>query len=241
MIELNQYHSSEYNQNYYICFLQANSEIAAHDWVKLPQYNPKYTVRSLSLIVHRPYICWDTWEVKQMGEFFLNDETYKNNHTFFLHNSRIWSSKLGSFLPQRANYLAFLARNSLSESTDIVKSSRFNYFNCHLLLITKTLDLSLLIQSLFILYKLDMLQTCKNVTHARNSDVNIDRALLISLFLLASNLVLPWIGIYRLVNYQRLHIAGIDALLYYLCLLILCDFFHRVGTWALGGGNRHWL
>ena len=32
MIELNQYHASEYNQNYYIWFLQRNSEFAAHDW-----------------------------------------------------------------------------------------------------------------------------------------------------------------------------------------------------------------
>ena len=43
-------------------------------------YNPKQTVYSESVIVHKSYICW---ELKQMGEFFLNDEKYENEYTFF--------------------------------------------------------------------------------------------------------------------------------------------------------------
>ena len=42
MIELNQYHASEYDQTYYISFLQATSECDAHDWGKLlPAVQPQ--------------------------------------------------------------------------------------------------------------------------------------------------------------------------------------------------------
>ena len=58
--------------------------------------------------------------------YFLNDETYENNDILFLHNSRILSSQLRSFLTQRPKYLACLARYSLSESTEIVKSYKSN-------------------------------------------------------------------------------------------------------------------
>ena len=84
----------------------------------------------------------------------------------FLHNSRIGSSQFRSFLTQRPKYLAYQARNSLSESTEIVKSSKFNYFNCHLLSITMTVYLFLLIHSLFILYRLSI-QTCNR--HSNSS------------------------------------------------------------------------
>ena len=80
-----------------------------------------------------------------MGEF-LNDETYENNIFFYT------ILEYDRFLPK---YRACLARNSLSESTEIVKSSNFNDFN--LLPITMTLDFILLIHSLFKLYQLDML------------------------------------------------------------------------------------
>ena len=78
-----------------------------------------------------------------MGEFFLNDETYENdndNNTFFYIILEYDMSQLRSFLTQRPKYLACLARNSLSESIEIVKSSKFNDFNCHLLPITMTLS-----------------------------------------------------------------------------------------------------
>ena len=48
--------------------------------VNLCSTTPNRQSVSLSLIVHGPYIFW---EVKQMGAFFLNDETYENNYTFF--------------------------------------------------------------------------------------------------------------------------------------------------------------
>ena len=53
--------------------------------------------------------------------------------------------------------MACLARYSLSESTEIVKSSKFKDFNWHLFPITMTLDFLSLIHTLFILYQLDML------------------------------------------------------------------------------------
>ena len=55
------------------------------------------------------------------------------------------------FLTQGPKYLACLARNSLSVSSAIVKSSNFNDVNWHLLPITMTSDFLLLIHSLFLL------------------------------------------------------------------------------------------
>ena len=94
-----------------------------------------------------------------MGEFFLNDETYENNNTFFYIENYLenYRPNLDRFFTQRPKYLACLSRSSLSESTEIVKPSKFNDFNCHLLPITMALDFFLLIHSLFILYQLDML------------------------------------------------------------------------------------
>ena len=100
MIQLNQYHASEYNQSYYIWFLQANSGFVVHDWGWLLLYNPKWTVHSLSLIVHRSYKCW---EVKQMEEFFLNDETYENDNTFFYIILEYDRPNLDLFLPRGPN------------------------------------------------------------------------------------------------------------------------------------------
>ena len=100
---------------------------------------------------------------KADGRIFLKWRNIWKYVYIFLHNYRMWASQLRSFLIQRPKCdLACLARNSLSESTEIVKSSQFNNFNCHLLPITMTLDFFSLIHSLFKLYQLDMLsiQTC---------------------------------------------------------------------------------
>ena len=72
-----------------------------------------------------------------MGGFFLNDETYENNDTFLYIILEYDRPNFDRFL-HRAGYLNCLARNSLSESTEIVKSSNFNYSYCHLLPTTMT-------------------------------------------------------------------------------------------------------
>ena len=119
MIELNQYHASQYNEHYYIWFLQANSEFAAHDWIEvnLRSTTPnRQSIAYLLLYIGLIYVeKWSRWF------FFLNDETYENNNTFF---HIILEYDRPNFVPYPE---ACLARNSLSESTEIVKS--FNDFN----------------------------------------------------------------------------------------------------------------
>ena len=64
-----------------------------------------------------------------MGDFFWNDETYENNIFFYI---ILEYDRLNvSFLTQRPKYLACLASNSLWESTEIVKSSKFKDFDYH--------------------------------------------------------------------------------------------------------------
>ena len=77
-----------------------------------------------------------------MGEFFLNDETYENNNTFFYIILEYDRPNLDRFLPRGPNIWLVWQEivYSLSESTEIVKSYKFNDFNCHLLPITMALD-----------------------------------------------------------------------------------------------------
>ena len=61
----------------------------------------KFWIRRTRLMltsVVQPFDSVYVKKVEQMGEFSLNDEICENDSTFFLHDSRIWSSQFRSFL-----------------------------------------------------------------------------------------------------------------------------------------------
>ena len=98
---------------------------------------------------------------KADGGFFLNDETYENNDTFLYMILEYDRPNFDRFLT-RGPIIWLVWQDIVYRNLEIVKSSKFNDFNCHLLPTTMTLDFFLLIRSLFILYQFDMLsiQTC---------------------------------------------------------------------------------
>ena len=122
--------------------------------------------RQSIVIVHRPYICW---EVRQMGEFFLNDETYENNNRFLHIILEYDRPNLDRFLPRGPNIWLVWQEIVYRKLQRLWNHLKFNNYNCHLLPITMALDFFLLIHSSFILYQLDMLSIQNCNQHSNSS------------------------------------------------------------------------